>query len=358
MAAPAIVLLENEEPLYGWCAGAEGLARGAMVASALGAGMPDLLTDPAYGGKMVCFAYPHVGTAGVAPDDLQGPRVAACAVIAREMGRFAANRLGVEPMDAWLIRNGIPAMDGADTRTIAGILARRGLVRAVMGTGEFADPDALAKEFASAFPPLENPGASTPEDWTEEADVPIRRKVLVYDFGVKRGFLRALRHAGCAVRLVPSGCSAIDALAERPDAIVFSSGPGLPCDRPEALPAARELLGRIPLWGVGIGAGVLAEAAGAKTAADGRGHYGVQPVGVIGGALGEMTAQAHEFQIEEASLAGAGLTVTHRHLNDGSVEGFACGRRRASGVLFNPEGAPGPHDSAHLFDAFMKMIEN
>ncbi|MDR1745347.1 MAG: carbamoyl phosphate synthase small subunit [Planctomycetota bacterium] len=353
MAAPALLLLENEEPLYGRCAGAEGLARGAMVASAFSAGMPDLLTDPAYGGKMVCFTYPHVGTSGVVPDDLQSPRVAARAVIAREMGQCKANRLGVEAMDEWLIRNSIPAMDDADTRTVAGILARRGLVRAVLGTGEFADLAALEKELAAPFAPPENPGVTNPGDWTEEAGVPVLRKVLVYDFGVKRGFLRRLGKMGCALKLVPANHPARDALADRPDAIVFSSGPGVPDDRPEALPAAKELLGKIPLWGIGVGAGLLAAAAGAKTARDGRGHYGVHPVGLAGGPLGEMTTQAHEFQIDEASLAGAGLAATHRNLNDGAVEGFACSKRRVSGVLFNPEGEPGPHDSLHLFDTFM-----
>lgn len=358
MALPAILLLENEEPFYGWGVGPDGIAHGAMVASAFSMGIPDLLTDPAYGGKIVCFTYPHIGTAGVVPDDLQGDHVAARAVAAREIGRFAANSLGTEAMDAWLARNRIPAMEGLDTRGVTEIIARRGLVRAVMGTGKYADVDALAKEFAASGDAwkIEHPGVKKPVDWTEGAAAFAKCKVVVYDFGVKRGFLRRLAQRGCAVRVVPSGYPASKTLEENPDAVVFSSGVGVPESRLEAMPAAIKLLGMVPLWGVGVGAGVLAAAAGARTTVDGRGHYGVQPVNRIGTALGEMTVQAREFRIEEDSLDGAGLVPTHRNLNDDSVEGFKCDRRRLMGVLFNPEAEPGPHDSLYLFDRFMEMI--
>lgn len=343
MASPAILLLEDGSVFHGESAGAEALAAGRLVASALIAGMPDLLTDPAYAGTVVCFTYPHVGTAGIVPQDLQSGGIAARAVIARETGRFAANRLGVEPMNAWLARNGIPAIEGVDTRTIA----KKGMLKAVVGTGKFADAQLLEAELAK---PFEKPvtGVAAPEEWSKGAV-----KVLVYDFGAKRGFLKKLGEKDCAVKLVPAAHSARDALAEQPKAIVFSSGSGMPGDRPEAVLAAKELLGKVPLWGIGLGAGIIAVAAGAKIT-PGKPHYGIQPVGRAGSPLGEMTSQAHEFQMDESSLAGAGLAVTYRHLNDNAVEGFACRERGISGHLFNPEGEPGPHDSLHLFNEFMQ----
>lgn len=357
MALPAILLLENEEPFSGQAVGVEGVARGIMVASTLGVGIPGLLTDPAYGGKMVCFTYPHVGTAGVVPEELQGDGVAVRAVVGREIGRLAANRLGVDAMDAWLARHGVPAMEGVDTRAVAGILARRGLVRAVMGTGRYADAELLAAELAAA-PDAFRPdavGVSRPEDW-EGAAGNAGRRIVVCDLGVKRGFLRRLSELGCSIRLVPGKWSAGEILAENPDGVVFSGGTGTPRTRPDAVAAAAGLLGRVPLFGVGVGAGVLAAAAGARTTVDGRAHYGVHPVGRPGEASAEMTSQAHEFWIDRDSLADAGLTLTHFHLNDGSVEGYACGERRILGVLFNPEADPGPRDSLYVFDRFLGML--
>ena len=358
MALPAILLLEGEEPFYGRGVGADGIAHGVMVASAFSAGIPDLLTDPAYGGKIVCFTYPHIGTSGVVPGDLQGDCVAARAVAAREIGRFAANRLGTEAMDAWLARNNIPAMEGLDTRSVTEIVARRGLVRAVMGTGRYADPDALAREFAASPDAwnIERAGVKHPVDWTEGAVAFSQYKVVVHDFGVKRGFLRRLAQMGCAVRVVPAGYPADKTMSEKPNAVVFSSGVGVPDSRLEAIPAATQLLGKVPLWGVGVGAGVLAAAAGARTTVNGRGHFGVQPVTRVGTSSGAMTAQAREFWVEEDSLAGAGLALTHKNLNDGSVEGFKCDKRAIMGVLFNPEGEPGQHDSLYLFDQFIEMV--
>ena len=358
MALPAIVLLENEEPFRGHGCGPEAMAHGVMGLSALSAGFPDLLTDPFYSGKIMCFTYPHVGTAGIVPDDLQSDAIAARGVVAREIGKFAANRLGVESMESFLVRHKVPGVEGVDTRSIAEIVARRGLVRAVVGTGKFADPALLAKEFdasPSAWD-VEKAGTVRPCDWQEKPLSEPKFTVLVYDFGVKKGFLRRLAAMGCAVRLVPSGYPAAKALAENPDGIVFSSGNGIPETRIEAIPAALELIGKVPLWGIGVGAGVLATAAGARTVTNGRAHMGCHPVGRVGGPSGEMTAQCHEFWIEGESLPGADLEQTHFNLNDGSVEGFRCQRRKLMGVLFHPEAEPGQRDSLYLFDRFHKMM--
>lgn len=358
MALPAILLLENEEPLVGRGLGHEAKAHGVMGVSALAAGFPDLITDPSYTGKLICFTYPHVGTAGMVPDDLQSDAIAVRGVIGREIGRLAANRLGVESMEAFLVRNKIPVMEGVDTRTVAEIVARRGLVRAVMGTGKYADAGLLAKQFDAELAAwnVDKAGTSRPYVWQEKGAVPQKFKVVVYDFGVKKGFLRRLAAMGCAVTLVPSGYPAAKTLAENPDAVVFSAGNGIPETRIEAMPAATELLGKVPLWGVGVGAGVLAAAAGARTVVNGRGHMGIHPVGRTGEPSGEMTAQCHDFWIEGESLPGAGLEQTHFHLNDGSVMGFRCQQRKLMGVMFHPEAEPGPRDSLYLFDRFHEMM--
>lgn len=357
MALPALLLLENEEPFPGFGVGEEGLARGVMVASAFAAGIPDLLTDPSYTGKLVCFTYPHIGTSGVVPDDLQSDAVAARGIAGKEIGRMAANRLGEEAMSTWLVRNKIPTIEGLDTRSVTEVLTRRGLVRAVIGTGKYADAALLAKEFANAAAwDVPKAGTDHAYDWKEGVPDSCGKKIVVVDFGVKKGFLRRIAGIGCAVRVVPSHFSAEAILAEKPDGVVFSAGNGVPEFRSEAAPAAKALLGNLPLWGVGVGAGILAEAAGARCVVNGRGHYGVQPVGRPGEPSGEMTVQARDFWIEGESLVGAGLELTHVHLNDGAVEGFRCRERNLMGTLFHPESEPGPHDSLYCFDRFSEML--
>lgn len=358
MALPAIVVLENEEAFHGFGVGPEAKVCGVMGVSSLTAGFPDLLTDPFYSGKIMTFTCPHAGASGVVPGDLQSDAVAARAVVAKEIGNFAANRLGVEAMDAYLARNGIPGVVGVDTRAIAEIVARRGLMRAVVGVGKFADAELLKKEFAAGSKgwDAKPAGVGSPCDWAEEAVANPRFSVIVYDFGVKRGFLRRLAGMGCAVRLVPANYPAEKALTERPDGIVFSAGNGTPESRGDAVAAAKDLLGKAPLWGVGVGAGVLAAACGARVAVDGRGHMGAHPVGRNGEPSGEITAQCHEFWLERESFAGAGLEETHFNLNDGTVEGFASAVRNLMGVLFHPEAEPGQRDSLYLFDRFNTMM--
>lgn len=363
-ATPAILILENEEPFHGTAVGYQGKAGGLLAINAIAAGFPELVTDPAYGGLVVCFTYPHVGNAGVVPVDLQSDQIHARAVVAREFCKVPANRLGEESMPAFLKRHKIPGIEGLDTRRITEIVRSRGAVKAAVGCGEYADANALARELAGGLaawkpaPARREFAAWTPDGVTAVKADKAARKVIVYDLGVKTGFLRRLARLGLSVWLAPHDYPAAEALRQGAAGVVFSSGPGAPDEWRDAVKAAKELSGKIPLFGTGLGAGVLAVAAGAKTGNDGIGHYGVKPIGRVGEPTGEMTAQAHAFWLDEDSLAATGLAVTHRQLNDNSVEGFACEKRGILGVLFHPEAEPGPRDGMYIFDRFAAMLRD
>lgn len=359
MSETAVLLLDGEEPFFGSAVGAPGLARGTMAAAAYSAGIGDLLTDPSYGGRIVCFTYPHIGTSGIVPGDLQSDAPLVRGVAAREIGRMSANRLGTETMAEYLERNAIPTIEALDTRSVTEAVARRGLARAVLGTGSYADVDLLRQELAKKDDPawlVPEAGVTEAADWREGESGTGSRLVLVYDFGVKRGFLRRLAEKDCRIRLVPKTYPAAGALAEKPAGIVFSAGTGTPETRAASVAVAGDLLGKVPLWGIGVGAGVVAAAAGAKITVDGRGHYGAQPAGHPDNPIAEMTNQCHDFWIDADSLSGASLGLTHFNLNDKSVEGFKCGGRRIIGSLFHPEGEPGPRDSVYLFDRFVENM--
>lgn len=355
MAEPAILLLENEEPLYGSAAGHEGVARGTLALSALAAGFSDLLTDPVYAGKMVCFTYPHVGNAGVVHDDMQSAGPAASAVIAREFCRIKANRLGNDTICGWMKKNNIPGIEDIDTRTVAEIVTRRGKVRAVLGTGACADLAGLERELAK---PDQMPTAGTDKEYEFAGDgtKARRMRVIVYDLGVKRGFLRRLSAMGCAVTVVPAGTAASDVLGRKPDGVVLSAGPGAPCCRADVADAAVQLYGKVPLWGVGLGAGIIAQAMGVQVTVNDQWQLGHQTVIRPGQTTGEVTMQCHEFWIDGPSLETKGAKITHVNLNDGSVEGFSCKAQRVMGSLYHPEGEPGPHDSLYLFDKFYALM--
>lgn len=362
MSKPAVLLLEDGSEFHGAALGHDGAASGVMVCYAGASGFPELMTDPAYRGKMLCFTYPHVGNPGVNPDDLQSDRVHVHGVAMREISRIKANRLGKETMNEFLRRNGVPGVEGIDTRKLTRTLAEKGPLAAAIGTGVHADAKALVKLLAvgRATGPMNRDFAVRNERrWHETgAAVPAAGgpRVVVYDFGVKRGFVRRLAEAGCAVRLAPSDFPAADAVRDDVDGVVFSSGPGLPENEAAAVETAKAILGKKPLWGVGLGAGIVAAAAGAKTHADGRGHYGHQSVGRAGGPNGEMAMLCVDFRMDGDSLGAAGLDPTHIHLNDKSIVGFASAGLRAMGCLFHPESEPGPRDSLYMFGRFIDMM--
>lgn len=363
MANIAVLVLEDGSVFHGRSVGYEGQAAGKLVAYAGVSGFPDLMTDPSYHEKMVCFTYPHVGNPGVGPGDYQSEKPHAVAAVMREICPVKANRLGEETFGEFLKRHRIPGIDSVDTRRLAGLLHEKGPLLAALGGGEYADEKALrklmdgwdpsgpaAREFATAR-------ARKWDDLSAAGDEARRFRVVVHDFGVKRGFLRRLGALGCEVKLVPHDHPAKDSLADDIDGVVFSAGPGDPGAELKAIKAAEAVIGKKPLWGVGVGAGVIALAAGADIRVDGRGHYGAQAVGRRDEPSGEMTTQCHDFWIVPDSLGPAGLEMSHFHLNDKSIEGFESEDKALMGVLFHPEAEPGSRDSLYLFDRFGEMMQ-
>jgi len=183
------------------------------------------------------------------------------------------------------------------------------------------------------------------------------RKVVAYDFGIKKNILRNLVDAGCEVQVVPAFTPAEQVLAEKPDGVFLSNGPGDPAAVRYAIENTRKLLGKVPIFGICLGHQILGLALGAKTYKLKFGHRGGnQPVKHLTTGQVEITAQNHGFAIEPKSLGKVG-SLTHVHLNDNTVSGFARDEDQVLAVQYHPEASPGPHDSLYLFQQFREMMD-
>jgi carbamoyl-phosphate synthase small subunit len=360
MNREALLVLEDGSVFRGetFTAGPCTVAGEVVFNTAMG-GYQEVLTDPSYHAQLVCMAAPEVGNYGTTAADAESDRVQVAAFLVRQAARrpssWRAERGLAEELDA----AGVPGVEGLDTRRLVRHLRTAGAMRGALST-ETADVAALRRVAGQAPDPS---GLALVDQVTRTAPVELpadgaeRHRVVLYDFGAKANIARRLRRLGARVLLVPAGTPAADALAWRPDGVMLSNGPGDPATVGDGVAATRELLGRVPLFGICLGHQLLGRAVGGRTVRLRFGHRGVnQPVVEVATGRVAVTSHNHGFAVDEASLPD-GVQVTHRNANDGVVEGLACRDLAAFSVQYHPEAAPGPHDAHPLFERFAALME-
>ncbi|MFM8707757.1 MAG: carbamoyl phosphate synthase small subunit, partial [Planctomycetia bacterium] len=182
------------------------------------------------------------------------------------------------------------------------------------------------------------------------------KHVVALDYGMKWNIARHLASAGCRVTVLPGRATAAEVLALSPDGVFLSNGPGDPEVLGYCVDTVRDLVGKVPMFGICLGHQLLSLACGAKTFKLKFGHRGAnQPVMDLETGKVEITSQNHGFAVDEATLPPE-LVVTHRNLNDGTIEGVRHTKAKAASVQYHPEAAAGPHDSAYLFGRFRQMM--
>lgn len=336
-----------------------GTAGGELVFTTGMAGYQEVITDPSYHGQIITYTFPLVGNYGVDPERDESAQAHARAIVAREITNYRFNFASSGTWLDWLAERNVLAVSGVDTRALTRHIRDKGALRAVVST-EALDVKTLVKA-ARGLPSMTGSDLakavtrSVPE--TDSAPPHDAPHVLVYDFGVKRSILRHLRQRGLRLTLVPAQTSAREALRLQPDGVFLSNGPGDPAAMGYAVKAVGKLLGRVPIFGICLGHQILAQALGLRTYKLKFGHRGCNhPVKDLDTGVVEITTQNHGFAVRADTQPPAGVRITHRNLNDDTVEGLRCDEKLAFSVQYHPESSPGPHDSTYLFDRFTELV--
>jgi carbamoyl-phosphate synthase small subunit len=339
-----------------------GVASGEVVFNTVLSGYQEVISDPSYAGQIITFTGSHIGNYGVNADDDESHRPSCRGVVVRDLARRRSNWRASDDLDDYLRRHGVPAVAGVDTRRLTRHIRQFGALPGAFGSAD----EATLRAAAAAERGTDGRDMVATVTCTEPYTVPASggsarpgdpiRRIVAYDFGIKRTIVRHLARLG-EVTVVPAATPAADVLARAPDGVFLSNGPGDPAAVVYAVDAIRELLGEVPMFGICLGHQLLATALGGSTQKLPFGHHGGNhPVRRLVSGRVEITSQNHNYAVIEGSM-GADVEVTHVNLNDGVIEGFRSPGLRAFGVQYHPEAGPGPHDSAYLFTDFATLID-
>lgn len=356
----ALLVLEDGRSFRGRSWGAEGEVCGEIVFNTSMSGYQEVLTDPSYAGQIVCMTYPLIGNYGVNEQDAESARPWVEGFVVREASRTISNWRAEESLDAYLKRWNIPAIDHLDTRALVRHIRALGAMRACLSTVDLDEASLLEK--ARTALQMENRELASVVTCAQMYEVAPesdeRFHIVCYDFGVKRNSLRELARRGCRVTVVPANTSAAEVIAMRPDGIFLSNGPGDPASMTGVVDEIRRVINAgVPTFGICFGHQLLGRAFGGTTYKLPFGHRGGnQPVKDLTIGTVEITSHNHGFAVEVDSLP-ADVEVTHINLNDNCVEGMRHRRLPIFSVQYHPEAAPGPHDAAHHFERFIRLME-
>ncbi|NGP44317.1 glutamine-hydrolyzing carbamoyl-phosphate synthase small subunit [Bacillaceae bacterium SIJ1] len=349
------LVLEDGSVFVGEAFGATTDVNGEVVFNTGMTGYQEILSDPSYCGQIVTLTYPLIGNYGINRDDFESISPSLGALIVKEHAVFPSNWRSEEPIHQFLESKGIPGLSGIDTRRLTRQIREHGTLKGKICSIE-EDANQVAASLAKdVFPINQVAQVSTRSPYS----APGRGdRVVLIDYGMKHGILRELTARGCDVVVVPYNTTYEEVLQLHPDGVMLSNGPGNPQNVPEAVATIKGLIGKVPLFGICLGHQLFALAAGAETVKMKFGHRGSNhPVQELATGRVDITSQNHGYTVAEESLEGLDIVVTHRALNDGTVEGLEHRTAPAFSVQYHPEASPGPEDSNHLFHKFMKMIQ-
>jgi len=376
----AILALEDGTVYRGRAIGARGSACGEVCFNTSMTGYQEILTDPSYKGQIVTMTYPEIGNYGVNPDDVESAQPHVSGFVVRELSPVVSSWRGRQALGDYLEENGVPGIEGIDTRALTKKLRVRGALNGFISTEDVTAEEAQAR--AANWPGLEgvdyvkevtqkkaflwndhgvnsrefklpNSNDADNADALPSADIPI----VAYDFGIKYNILRCLRRNGFDVTVVPAATTSDEVLAHKPAGVFLSNGPGDPAALGYTVRAVSDLLkSGLPIFGICLGHQILGQALGGKTFKLKFGHRGANhPVKNLETGGIEITSQNHGFAVAPDSLP-AQIEVDRINLNDQTIEGMRHRILPVFSVQYHPEASPGPHDASALFPKFRGQI--
>ena len=371
----ACLALADGTLFYGKGFGAKGMRVAELCFNTAMTGYQEIMTDPSYAGQIVTFTFPHIGNTGVTPEDDETADPVAEGMIVKWDPTAPSNWRAAGDLVSWLEKTNRIGMGGVDTRRLTRAIRQQGAPHVALAhdpDGNF-DIEALVKA-ARGFPGLVGldlaKGVSCaqsyswdekrwawPEGYTKRTGA--APKVVAIDYGAKRNILRCLASVGCDVTVMPATTTAEDVLAQNPDGVFLSNGPGDPAATGAyAVPMIQGVLAAdLPVFGICLGHQMLALALGANTVKMNHGHHGANhPVKDLESGKVEITSMNHGFTVDSQTLP-AGVIETHVSLFDGSNCGIRMADRPVFSVQYHPEASPGPQDSFYLFERFAQAIQ-
>jgi len=368
----ALLVLEDGVTFSGYSFGKVGSTLGEIVFATGMSGYQETLTDPSYAGQIVVQTAPHIGNTGMNDRDEESDQIWVSGYVVKENSRITSNFRSERTLEKDLVRDGVVGISGLDTRALTLHLREIGVMRAGIFSGDQAKQPiatlvALVRNSEAMAGRSLSDVVSTPEVYKIEADGHTVGSVAIVDLGIKRSTIENMATRGLEVSVYPAKTDIDTLLANQPDAVFFSNGPGDPSTAEQQVNLLREVLKRkIPFFGICFGNQLLGRALGFDTYKLAFGHRGInQPVLDKKTNKVEVTAHNHGFAVKMdsdgviESPAGFGkVRVSHVCLNDNVVEGIECLDLPAYSVQYHPEAAAGPHDANYLFDRLVALIQN
>lgn len=351
-----IVLADGSE-YYGFGFGANADKICELVFNTSPVGYQEIISDPSYTYQLVVMTYPVIGNYGVCDDDYETKTPTIGALAVRDYNDLPSNFRCTKTLSCVLDEYGIPGIYGIDTRKLTRSIRNFGSRLAYICSADVPTAEAVEKINAFAAPTDAVSIVSTKKKWYSRTAHP-KFEVVAVDCGIKLNIVRSLNRRGCNVTVVPYDTQAEEIEKLSPDGVFFSNGPGNPENVLQTVELIRNIKGKYPIFGICLGHQLISLAYGAHTYKLKFGHRGGNhPVKNLETGRIEITSQNHSYAVDEASLKGTPLKVTHVNVLDNTVEGVECAEDKIFSVQYHPESAPGPQDSAYLFDKFIKIME-